>query len=97
MNTSKVLSLALLIALWASSTRAENPETIRQNYPMITFSQCVDNVSSDRGLCYLFDRMTGDGNMYVVFVQYGKPVWVRETLPDGSYLVVWEATMGVSL
>ena len=35
----------------------------------------------------MFDR--GDGTFYMVFIQQGEPVFVRQTLKEGGYITVW--------
>ena len=79
--------LALCLALWGTTIKAEEPNTIRDNYPLIAESPCSDNESGQSGRCYVFDR--GDGTFYMVFTQQGEPVFVRQTLKEGGYITVW--------
>jgi len=80
--------LALCLALWGTTIKAENPYTIRGNYPLLSQSPCVDKESGLVGHCYMFDRR--DGTFYMVFTQEGEPVFVRETLQEGGYITVWK-------
>ena len=79
--------LVLFLALWATTIKAESPDTIRDNYPLVIQAPCSDSESDQTGHCFIFDR--GDGTIYMVFTQRGEPVFVRQTLKDGSYITVW--------
>ena len=79
--------LALCLALWGTTIRAEGPNTIRDNYPLIAESPCSDSESGQSGHCYVFD--CGDGTFYMVFTRGGKPLFVRQTLKGGGYITVW--------
>jgi len=80
--------LALCLVLWGTSTKAENPYTIRGNYPLLSQTPCADKESGQLGHCFMFDR--GDGTYYMVFAQRGEPVFVRQTLQGGGYITVWK-------
>lgn len=79
--------LALCLVLWGTTIKAEAPNTIKDNYPLIAESPCSDSESDQSGRCYMFDR--GDGTFYMVFTQQGEPVFVRQTLKKGGYITVW--------
>ena len=79
--------IALCLALWGTTIKAEEPNTIRDNYPLVIDSPCSDSESGQSGRCYMFDR--GDGTFYTVFTQHGEPVFVRQTLKEGGYITVW--------
>ena len=79
--------LALCLALWGTTIKAEEPNAIRDNYPLIVESPCSDSESGQSGRCYMFDR--GDGTFYMVFTHGGKPLFVRQTLKEGGYITVW--------
>ena len=79
--------LALCLALWGTTIKAKEPNTIRDNYPLIAESPCSDSESGQSGHCFMFDR--GDGTFYMVFTQQGEPVFVLQTLKEGGYITVW--------
>ena len=80
--------LALCLALWGTTIKAEEPNTIWDNYPLLNDSPCLDSETGQLGHCFMFDR--GDGTYYMVFAQRGEPVFVRQTLKDGGYITVWK-------
>ena len=79
--------LALCLALWGTTIKAESPDTIKDNYPLEHESLCRDVLSGDKGYCFMFGR--GDGTVYIVFTQLGVPLYVRQTLIGGGYITVW--------
>ena len=84
----KALILALSLALVASTTRAETitPDYLAENVPIIGTQLCIDRESNAQGRCYMF--LTEEGVTYMVFIQYGNPVFVRKVVGDG-YETVW--------
>jgi len=85
-KTMRNLLLAAML-LVCNPAFALSPNEVRENYPMITQSACLDSETGQLGHCFMFDR--GDGTFYMVFTQHGEPVFVRQTLKDGGYITVW--------
>jgi hypothetical protein len=87
--------LALCLALWATTTNADiTPDQVLEMYPLYQHAQCEDNETGDKGTCFMFKA--GE-DFYLVFVQEGKPVFMRYIKPPNPYVEVWRAPQGVSL
>ena len=88
--------LALCLALWGTTTKAETitPQYLIDNYPLATIGGCTDSESGEEGKCFIF--LAGDG-YYLVFVQKDEPVFIRQVKPPNPYVEVWRAKLGVSL
>jgi len=85
--------LALCLALWATTTRADNPLPPPPEGGLMTISQssCVDIETRVDGFCVLSrDRF---GNIYMVFLIDGK-IWQIRQIVDDGYTVIWTATPG---
>jgi hypothetical protein len=80
--------LVLLFASLATTTHALAPDDVRAKYPLVSAQPCQDNESKERGTCFLFDA--GD-SLYMVFVQNGHPVFIRQVVPGSPYVEVWRA------
>jgi len=89
----KILVLCVAI-LTPSTTVADTPEFVRDNYPLVTAGGCEDQVSGEQGVCFIFAT---SGGFYLVFVQDGKPVFMRYIVPPNPYVEVWRAPRGVAL
>lgn len=86
----KKLMAPLLLSTFALTAQAETnltPDEVRSLYPMVGNGSCKDNETGERGRCYIFDA--GDGDKYMVFTQYGKPVFMRFVADGEPYRQVW--------
>ena len=90
--------LFALFAMMASMATAETsltPDQVRERYPFAGAGQCTDNESGEQGFCHMF---AGKGYFYLVFVQDGKPVFMRYVKPPEPYVTVWRSRpLGTSL
>lgn len=80
------IALSLVLSL-SGGAKAETvtPEWLLENGQLADHSPCTDQESGEQGRCYLI--FVGE-NVYMVFTQYGEPVFIR-TMGERGYEQVW--------
>jgi len=83
------LAALLLVSCFALTGKAQadvTPGEVRKLYPLVVEARCTDKETGNQGRCYVFDA--GE-DTYMVFTQYGKPVFMRHSKDGEPYTQVW--------
>ena len=89
----KVLIASTLIAcsfvLWAGAASSEIPAIPEDAVPVMR-APCSDNETGAVGICELYAQPLGD--MWMLFLQDGHPVFLRYVPQGEPYMEAWRAT-----
>lgn len=88
--------LALCLALWGTTTRADNPLPPVPEGGLMVVAQgdCTDVATGVPGYCVMSqDRQ---GNVYVIFAIDGEPREIRQVVGD-TFKVIWSSTEAIVL
>lgn len=92
-STNVRICLALCLALWGTTTRADNPlPPVPEGGLMVIYeSECQDTATGVEGYCVVSqDRQ---GNQYVIFAVEGEVKEIRQVTGD-TYVVIWALAPG---
>lgn len=91
LTASLVLWCALLAGTLGTMALADHPipPVPEGGLTHLFQGECVDNETGERGMCYVSKSLAGD--YYTVFYQDDVLMFIRKSLPGGSYETVWES------
>ena len=93
-----IMIATVFLGLSAATTKADiTPDYVRDNFALVHETPCRDRITEDLGYCYMF--IDQQATYYMVFVQDGQPVFIRQVLEEGGYETLWtaETVLGIAL